>query len=312
MLEIDKKMVELLKEGATFLNLKNKSGLCTSDLVKKINSLENRGYLIHKLFYDYGVKFQILNKPILPLKDNVEILGGPKFSFLVFGDTHLGHIDENLEDIYRAYEYAEDNNYRYVIHLGDMLEGPHIFNQSAKRIKRDDVHEQVDFLTRNYPKSDKVETLYILGNHDNRCFNEGIDISRVIEHRRLDMHFLGYQNCKLKIGDINVLLHHPFTISREVKYDDEIKDLYFNTDFDLILRGHTHHAGMYVSENGGLVLTTDSCLDNSKREFKGLYGITIKNNEMEIDNLVMGKEISTYSVVKHKFTPKQLIKTPQT
>jgi len=309
MLEIDKNIVELLKKGATFSKLKTKTGLCSSDVVKKVHSLENKGYLIHKVFNEYGVKFQIISEPVMPLQDKIEIKTSNNFSFLVISDTHSGNIYEDMEKVHRVYNYAEENNYRYVVHLGDMLEGVTLPNQNNDRVKREGIHEQIDFLTKNYPKSDKVETIYILGNHDYRCFSEGVDISRVIDNRRLDMHFAGYKNSKIKIGNRDILLHHPFNINRDNKYDEEIRDLYINSDFDLVLRGHTHHNGLYINEMGSIVICVPACYSSPSRDYTGAYGITLKEKEVEIDSLFITNEVSLFSVIKQPLKEKEKVKT---
>ncbi len=310
MLEVDKRIIELLKKGVTLQKLKSKSQLCQSDLVKKIHGLENKGYLINKIFNEYGVKFIISDVPVVALQDKVTIPNEAKFTFLVISDTHLGNIYENIEMLNKVYKYAEDQNIRYIFHLGDMIEGPALENQSPARIKRLDIHDQVDFVTRNYPKSDNVTTLYILGNHDYRCLQEGIDISKIISNRRLDMHFLGYKNSQVNIGNRTVLLHHPFNIVHDQKYDDEIKELYLRPEFDLVLRGHTHHNGIYTNEMDSIVLNVPACYSSPSRVYTGAYEITFKNDELLLQSLILSDELYPFTSIKYPLKPKQLVKTP--
>ena len=311
MLEVDARVIELLKKGVTLQKLKSKTGMYSSDVVKKIHSLEDRGYLIDRIFNEYGVKFKLAEAPIVALQDNVVIPIESKFTFLVISDTHLGNIYENVAMLNKVYEYAEMNNIRYIIHLGDMIEGQALENQSQARIKRLDIHDQVDFLTKNYPKSDSVTTLYILGNHDYRSVPNGIDISRTISKRRLDMHFLGYKNSRITIGNRTVLLHHPFTIVNDQKYDDEIKELYLNPEFDLVLRGHTHHNGIYTNEMDSIVLNVPACYNSPSRMYTGAYEITFKNDELLLQSLILSNEVYPFTSIKYELKPKQLIKSPE-
>ena len=46
MLEVDARIIELLKKGVTLQKLKSRLGMYPSDLVRKIHSLEDKGYLI--------------------------------------------------------------------------------------------------------------------------------------------------------------------------------------------------------------------------------------------------------------------------
>lgn len=309
MLEIDGKLVQLLKKGTTLTSLQSKMGLYGAEVVKKIHSLEDRGYLIHKQFYDFGVKYIILPEPVKELQDNVEILTNDSFTFIAIGDTHYNNIYENPNLVNCVYQYAESKKIRYILHVGDMTEGIALPAHNADRIKRFDVHEQMDFIASNYPKSEKIETLYILGNHDQRCMNEGIDISRVLEKKRLDMHFLGYKNSKLKIGNRNILMHHPFSMNRDKKYDDEIKDLYMDPEFDIVLRGHTHHSGIYINEMGSIVLNIPACYSSPSRKYNGIYQVTLKENEVKIENLIVDNEVHLFNVIKYPLSEKEKTKT---
>jgi len=307
-LRLENKMIELLKNGITFSKLKSKTELCSSELVKQIHRLEDNGYLIQKIFNEYDVKLKIGNTPQIPLQDNINISVSGKFKFISLADTHLGNIYENISLIKILYTYAEKQNIRYVFHLGDMIEGIVIGNQNSSRIKRLSIQEQVDFLTRNYPKSDQVNTLYILGNHDYRCVTNGIDISKIIERRRLDMHFLGYKNSKVMLGNKSVLLHHPFTMEKEHKYDNEIKDLYLKPEFDLILRGHLHNNSIYINDLGSIVVNVPACFSYPNRKYTGAYEITIKDEEIELSNLIVDNEVTLLSTIKHPLKKKELVK----
>lgn len=308
MTEFDKHMVELLKRGVTIQTIKDDTGLYASDLARRIRGLENKGYLIERIFNEYGVKLKLSYEPLVPLQNNVEIMTGPKFTFLVISDTHLGNIYEDLSLINSVYRYAVDNNIRYVVHLGDMIEGTRLEGKDDFRVKRPGIHEQINFVTKNYPKCDKVDTLYILGNHDYRAVREGVDISKIIANRRIDMHFLGYKNSKLKIGNRVFLLHHPFTIEKSQKYDDEIKDLYFRSDFDVVLRGHTHHNGIYVNDMGSIVVNVPACYSSPNNPYIGAYEVTIKDDKLLLQSLILKEEVYPFALIHYPLKHKELIK----
>lgn len=301
MLEIEDKLIKLLKEGSTFSKLKTKTGLCSSELVKKMNTLKNKGYIIDREFNDQVVKFIISDKLIDVLQDNIRINMDNKFTFLVLADTHIGNVNENMSLVKKIYKYAEEHNIRYVFHLGDMVEGTSLKESKDLRIKRNTVEDQIDYVTRNYPKSDFINTLYILGNHDNRWLNEGIDIATIIDKRRYDMHFLGYKNSRVVVGNYQILLHHPFAIERDHKYDKEVKDLYPNSRFDLILRGHTHHNSIYMNEDNGIIVNVPACYDSPSLKYIGAYMITLKNEQLELTQLIVDNEVETFSNIKLQY-----------
>lgn len=298
MLEIENKLIMLLKKGVTFAKLKSKTGLCSAELVKKMNALKNKGYVINRQFNDDGVKFMIGDRTADILQDNIKIVYENRFTFLVMADTHIGNVHENMDLVKNLYKYAQEKNIKYVFHLGDMVEGTSVRESKDFRIKRDSVDEQIDYLTRTYPKYDSINTLYILGNHDNRWLNEGIDISKIIDNRRYDMHFLGYKNSKIVLGNRNVLLNHPFIVDRNFKYDHEIEELYPDCNFDLVLRGHTHHNGIYVNDNNSIVVNVPACYDSPNRKYVGVYEITLTNEKLELDQLIVSKTVDRFSRIK--------------
>ena len=308
MLQIDEKIFKLLENGTTFLKLKEKTGLCSSEVVRKVRALEEKGYLIEQIFNEYGVKYKIANSLLVPLQDNVSIPIDEYFSFIVLSDTHVGNNFDSIEKINSAYDYAEKHNIRYIVHLGDMLEGIALNGQNNSRIKILDIHDQVDCLTKKYPKKDKIDTLYILGNHDYRALSLGVDVSKIIYNRRMDMHFLGYKNSKLKIGNVDVLLHHPFTIEKTKKYDDEIKGLYFNPEFDLVLRGHTHQNEIYVNDMNSVVLNVPACYDSPSRSYVSFYQVIVKKEQLTFHNIILGKEPEIFNTISFPLKQKTLVK----
>ena len=122
------------------------------------------------------------------------------------------------------------------------------------------------------------------------------------------MHYLGVSNSKIRIGNRDILLSHPLTIEKEHKYDSKIKELYPDDSFDLILRGHTHHNGMYVNDAGSLVINVPACYRSPTRPYTGAYWITIREKELVIKNLIISDKIDVFLETKHKLEPKKLVK----
>ena len=288
----------LLKKGVPFSKLKSKTGLCSSELVKKINNLKSKGYAINKEFSEQGVRLILGDKVEDILQDKVKINFNNRFTFMVLADTHIGNIHEKMSLVKNLYRYAEERNIKYVFHLGDLVEGTSLKECKDSRVKRSSLDEQVNYLTRTYPKHDSINTMYILGNHDNRWLEQGTDISKIIDNRRYDMHFLGYKNSKITLGNTNVLLHHPFTIERNILYDNEIEELYPNCHFDLILRGHTHHNGIYVNNMNSIVVNVPACYNSPKRKYIGAYAVTIKNDTLELEQLIIDDMVEDFAHIK--------------
>lgn len=81
---------------------------------------------------------------------------------LVIADTHLGGIYEDYNLLYKTYDFSLKNNYKFIIHLGDIISGTvnYVFERSK------DINYQIEDFLNRYPTSNDFMTCFISGNHD--------------------------------------------------------------------------------------------------------------------------------------------------
>lgn len=135
-----------------------------------------------------------------------------KISIGVVSDTHLGSEYTNEEALNHFYDLMVERGIPVVLHAGDLSEG---FKQTRVETflgnKAIGFQQQVDYISKNYPKRDGVETLVISGNHDEWYMQQGLaDIIKTVSMIRPDIKFLGNSYAKVLITPkIEITLFHP-------------------------------------------------------------------------------------------------------
>jgi predicted phosphodiesterase/biotin operon repressor len=132
--------------------------------------------------------------------------------FGVVSDTHMCSKYEQHSYLQLAYDDFVKENISKVYHIGDLSEGwyqnrpGHIFE-----LHKIGFDQQKDYIVKNYPKRDGVETEVIGGNHDaTHIKNGGADIVAAVCKERPDMHHLGQADAKVWLTDkIDMDLKHP-------------------------------------------------------------------------------------------------------
>ena len=95
---------------------------------KLIGQLFSEGYSIHEICF-------ILNLEYYEVLYYIEVIFGQDVAkknafcntflddkLLVMADTHLGSKFENMDYIYETYQYAFNNYFKTVLHLGDVIQ----------------------------------------------------------------------------------------------------------------------------------------------------------------------------------------------
>ena len=224
----------------------------------------------------------------------------------VISDLHLGNINDRVDLLHLAYDYAKDNHIRYVINLGDNIENvmPHDKND----LKINTVEKQIDYLIDVYPKDNNIKSLVLYGNHDYYSkYLGGIDVAKEISSRRKDLYNLGYGESYIRIADNFIKLGH------DISY---IKDYKLNVSTYLTFLGHIHSYRI-KSTDDSIVVAVPSLSDVSPSKdinIPGLLDVEISfYREMisvvSIKNIDLERNIITSSV-EHSLNvnPKKFMK----
>ena len=153
-----------------------------------------------------------------------------KYNVLLMSDLHLCHNMATMHLVEKAYEYAYLKGIRYVINLGDLIEG--VMPHNERHLQIGTVKEQVEYVISNYPKVSGIKTLMLYGNHDYySMLTDNYDVAKEISNERKDIINLGYGEGCIKILSNYIKLSHEIPGLRHYKSD-------FETFITLI--GHTH------------------------------------------------------------------------
>lgn len=283
--DMDKKIIELLNCGLSLDEMLKETNLCHSQLAQKLNKLKNNGYLVSRELVENGLKYS-LNKGNF-VNNDVEI-NVPKgyFKFLVISDTHICSANERIDLLNNLYNYALEKKFNHIFHLGDLIDNPH--EDDIDYSREITTLEQVKYLIKKYPKSSSIATTILLGNHDYRSvYKEGLDITSIIETKRLDIKILGYKTAMIKLNNRYIALSHPFNFKNQVmEIPDDILDKYPNINPDIFLIGHFHKSGVYQKENN-IIVNVPQFLNNAPIVSGFECILSSKNNDKIFDTFII-------------------------
>lgn len=294
MIELDKKLLELLYKGTELNNILKLTNLKHYQLAQKITQLSNKGYNIHRSLTCNNIKYYI-EKSLKINRQREAIFTDHPFRFIVFSDTHLGAPKERMDLIERLYDYAEVRQINHIFHTGDLIDG---YDDSELAINEPDasfIHNDILNFTARFPKKDDIVTSILLGNHDRWSLsNQGIDISIPIMKRRLDINILGYNFNYIQINNRYIVFQHSPTY-RIKKLDEEI--LNCNIPFDLIFRGHFHQNSIENNDNNIKVYVPEFC--ESHREYAGAFEVRLDttNDKDKQDSLFIKPLVVTDNMI---------------
>ncbi len=152
------------------------------------------------------------------------------FKFICIADPHFGAKYENIDYLKRVYEYASEHDIKYIVVLGDLIEGNcYDYDRCLPQYKS--INSQVEHVLKDYCYDANIKNIILLGNHDFSAFTkEGIDISKQLSERK-DFSILGYKEAYIKIRDEIITLKHDVS---------KIVSCMTNPCTSLNLIGHSH------------------------------------------------------------------------
>lgn len=210
--DIDDSFIAAIKRKTPISVLINKLDLSEDEILGKVFKLNLNGYNI-QTWKEKG-DIWVLNPPVLETGDaQIQILRTTQtMKIAILGDTHFGSKCEALDELKTFYEYAYSKGVREFYHVGDITDGYYknrdgsIFEQHALGFD-----EQLNYVTREYPRLDDAITYFITGNHDaTHQMNGGGNIGKVIERFRDDMVYLGHNYAKVWLSEkVDLELRHP-------------------------------------------------------------------------------------------------------
>jgi len=270
-------LIELVKQNKTLNEISNILNLSNKQIFTKLSMLRSNGYLIDKKYYYNGEIRYSLHNPFNSSQSNFKIItdeNTSKIRVVLTSDTHLGHINDELQCINNMTEYCINNDIHIVLNLGDFFEG--MYKSREKQAKFLRPEEQISYALRNYPYDKNILNFVLLGNHDTTFFtNYGIDIKTILEERRHDIIPVDYGYGEINIGGAQFRLQHPLSSEIAPKIPNTIKKT-------IILKGHSHKFKITSDNRNHMVINVPSL---SSVPTSGLEIIpSIIDMEVEIKN----------------------------
>jgi predicted phosphodiesterase len=244
---------------------------------------------------DNEIKTLLKGSKEIPNSGKPYSIKGEKFSFGVFGDTHIGHkcFDTALAD----YAINEFNKRKvdFVVHSGDICEGHYESKRQGSvfdlaHIGGDSqIEEAVKYLSKL-----KRPLYFITGNHETNTFYKqcGFDIGKQIEKKIPNSHYLGIQE-----GEINLPHHQKINVihpdggtAYAISYNPQkiIESLEGGKKPAILLIGHYHKAEYLFYRNVHMLQT--ATLESQTPFQKNLHisahkGFWIVNAEISKDGI---------------------------
>lgn len=251
------------------------------------------------------MKQQILNKAMFKrYKDNSLAVSnyninqeytikpdGSSIKMAVIADTHIGNKRENHTYIDRANSYIANNNIRYVVYAGDLIEG--VADPCYS------IDKQIDSILNDYFFNRDLTNIVLLGNHDASLLMCDIhDLESAFEETNLKV--LGYKCAYIKLCNRYIKLRHQ--INRMINDLDDYKSL-------VALYGHTHSYKYRKKENGASIIKLPTLSDNCPDGHGPIVsGFTVLEFFIQNDEII-GYTIEMIDLEKKDNIKKELVLT---
>ena len=206
------KIYNSIKTGDKLLDICQKMDISESELTGLIELFKVEGKNItieEKDGKDIVVKSRVYSKRIKQ-KDYLENLIHTKIC--VVSDSHLCSNYQQLTLLNETYKEAVSRGIDTVLHVGDLLDGDYhsVRPDHLYQIFEYGFTNQTNYAIEMYPHVEGITTYFITGSHDDTHLkNGGGFVGERIQERRNDMVFLGPEQAKFTINNLNILLKHP-------------------------------------------------------------------------------------------------------
>lgn len=206
---------KLLKEPQTLNQLVDKTGMSDIEVLGQIGKLKNKGEEILDFGLDGEAIFVSTSKSVQSEHQTIYEHYHDFDKLIRIGlvsDTHMCNKCEQHTYLQMAYDDFVKQGISRVYHAGDISDG---YYQHRKghiyELHKIGFDQQKDYIVKNYPKRDGVQTSFITGNHDyTHVDNGGSNIGPAIDKERSDMDYLGYAEATIMLTEnVDMRLFHP-------------------------------------------------------------------------------------------------------
>ena len=236
---MEKAIFELLRQGFSFMDIKDKLSLSTEDMALFLDNL-NKG--IHKRynhikFYENGKRRYSFKE--IPESGVITNTGSDYYKAVFIADTHFGSLDASPKYLDIVYNFCIQNGIHNIYHLGDVIDG----TSGMPSRKGCEPQEQVEFVINKYPNDKSILNFMLFGNHDLDIIGDIRNLHDAVMRNRKDMVCLGYGSNEFFLKNDSIVLKHKILI-------DKINN---NINNKLIFKGHSHQMKVFDDLNNHLI-----------------------------------------------------------
>lgn len=200
MSSLEKRIVELIKQGKSSIEICQKLKISSIDLRNILLNLKNKGIEYNKRYLLNGGTLYTSNKDLYgkTVSDSINLLTKNKeeINALLISDLHLGTKEERLDLLNLVYDYAIKNGIHIIINGGDLING---LTSERKNICRTHL-SQCEYFIENHPFEEGILNICVLGNHDIKGLNkDGVNFARILENYRPDFAIAGIENGRILV-----------------------------------------------------------------------------------------------------------------
>lgn len=202
---------------------------------KLLESLKSRGYFVSKVPPTVSGKI---------FKADTKKLAGRTYRFAVLSCTQIGSKYQQMTHLHSFYKLCKKRGIDLVLHCGDLVDGSKVYRGQEYELFLHGADQQRDYVIKNYPKIEGINTKVILGNHDESFWKtDGYNIVRAICDQREDMDYLGDYLAFITIDKIKIALMHGaggVAYARSYKVQKIIEQLAPEVKPHMLFIGHWH------------------------------------------------------------------------
>lgn len=179
------------------------------------------------------------------IQPTVHDFSGKHIRIGVLGDTHFGNRWADKDFLNSIMDHFKNVGVEAVYHTGDLTDGPWQRHNNILEQYAHGIEAQVDDFVKDFPDIGK-KTYLITGNHDDWYIKMGAgNPGKLAAAQRSDLVYLGQSEGLVRMGQVNMLLHHPDKGSAYAySYNPQkFVEAMFKMEErvpDIILQGHYH------------------------------------------------------------------------
>lgn len=127
--------------------------------------------------------------------------------YMIIGDDHRGSKSENPGYTEKAFAVAKKLGIKTVIHGGDIGDG--MIDPAAQY---NSFEKQINHIIESYPRIQGIKHKLVLGNHDKKYRNNGMNLAKVLPKEREDIDVWDYHVAHFRIHSHLLTLEHGYCL----------------------------------------------------------------------------------------------------